>query len=167
MVLPYVCQASPFFFWLLLCLHSFCSDGILWLVSSLFPIIPHCCSLATHGVLSELTTGAWWAQTVFFWYHRPSWLSGLWHAFRYPPQELWPLALPVWVTSWIKGSFWTYRYYLWFYSMNLFLGFGLIFRNMVLKSNSLLELPKELCKIWLLRVHSRWMKSEFLGRYRH
>lgn len=49
--------------------------------------------------------------------------------------------------------------------MNLSLSFGLIFRTMVLKSNSLLELPKELCKIWLLRgrIPDEW--DQYFGGF--
>lgn len=81
--------------------------------------------------------------------------------------DFWPLASPVQVICWIKGSFWTFKYYLCFYPMNLSPGFGLIFRTVVLKRDCSLELPRGLCRIWMPRIHSGSVKSGFLGMHRH
>lgn len=134
------------FSWSLWCLHSFCTDGILWFVSSFYPspLTATPLSPPPHEILPEPTTGSLWPHAVFFWYHKPFWLPGIWYTFRYLLHEPWPPASPIWVIPQIRVLFWTNKHYLCFYHMNLC--FVLNFQTMALKSNCLLELPKELCK---------------------
>lgn len=56
---------------------------------------------------------------------------------------------------------------LYFYSVDLSMGFGLVIKTMVLRSDCLLELLREFCRIQMPRMTKGILKSEFPGRRGH